>query len=203
MNPHKSLPALVRAKDVLSGLVSLLLGLLPSPLQAAQSVTLAWNAVNGVAGYHLHYGTASGTYSQTTDVGAITTATVSRLTPGLTYYFVVTAYNVAGLQSLPSNQVSFLATANAAAPARPVISAVQSVANGNVQLTVTDSVGQTDSVYASSDLQSWTLLSTAVTQTGTLTVDDPAAAGVNQRFYRASDATVSSDPTPPNPPVLK
>ena len=194
MKPHKSLPALVRAKAVLSGIISLLLGLSLSPLQAAQSVTLAWNAVSGVAGYRLHYGTASGTYIQITDVGDITTATVSSLTPGSTYYFVVTAYNVAGLESLPSNQVSFLATANAAAPAHPVISAIQSVANGAVQLTVTDSIGQTDSVYESSDLQSWTLLSTAVNRTGTLTVDDPGAAGMNQRFYRASDATVSSDP---------
>jgi len=194
MKPNKSLPALVRAKDILSGLASLLLGLLPSSLQAAQSVTLAWNAVNGVAGYRLHYGTASGTYTQTVDVGDITTATVSRLTPGLTYYFAVTAYNVAGLESLPSNQVSFLATADAAAPAHPVISAIQRVANGAVQLTVTDSFGQTDSVYASSDLHSWTLLTTAVNRTGTLTVNDPGAAGMNQRFYRAKDATVSTDP---------
>jgi uncharacterized protein (TIGR02597 family) len=193
MKSHKSWHALVRATAVLSDIVSLLMGL-SSPLQAAQSVSLAWDTESGVAGYRLHYGTASGIYTQTVDVGDTTTATVSSLTPGLTYYFVVTAYNVAGLESLPSNQVSFLATANAGAPAHPVISAIQSVANGAVQLTVTDSVGQTDSIYTSSDLQSWMLLTTAVNRTGTLTVDDPRAAGTNQRFYRASDATVSSDP---------
>jgi len=175
MKPRKSCCALVGATAAISGILSLLIGFF-SPLQAAQSVTLAWNAENSVAGYRLHYGTASGTYTQTTDVGNVTTATVSSLTPGLTYYFMVTAYNVAGLESLPSNQVSFLATANVAAPAHPVISAMQNVANGDVELTVTDSVGQTDSVYASSDLESWLLLATPVNRTQTVRADFPHTA---------------------------
>src|ERR1700751_3673987 len=111
MKPYKSLLALGRWKAVLAALVSFWIGLLPQ-LQAVQSVSLAWDAESGVAGYRLHYGTASGTYTQTVDVGDTTTATVSRLAPGSTYYFAVTAYNAAGLESLPSNQVSFLATAN-------------------------------------------------------------------------------------------
>ena len=82
MKPHKSWQALVRATAGLSGILSLWSGL-SSPMQAAQSVTLAWNPENSVAGYRLHYGTASGTYTQTTDVGNVTTATVSSLTPGL------------------------------------------------------------------------------------------------------------------------
>jgi len=107
MKPHKSWRALVRATAGFSGILSLLIGLL-SPLQAGQSVSLAWNAESGVAGYRLHYVTASGTYTQTFDVGDTTTATVSSLTPGSTYYFFVTAYNAAGVESLPSNLVSFL-----------------------------------------------------------------------------------------------
>jgi hypothetical protein len=46
---HKSVFALVRGIAVLVSVVSVLLGSL-SPVQAAQSVTLAWNPDTGVAG---------------------------------------------------------------------------------------------------------------------------------------------------------
>ncbi len=95
----------VHWKTLLSGLVSLLLGLVSAA--HAANVTLAWDAESGVAGYRLHYGTSSGSYTQSSDVGTNTTATVSNLTAGQTYYFVVTAYNSAGLESQPSDQVSF------------------------------------------------------------------------------------------------
>ena len=57
-----------------------------------------------------------------------------------------------------------------------------------------DSVGQMDNIYVSSDLQSRTLLATAVNQTGTVVVNDPDVAAVNQRFYRVTDSTATSDP---------
>jgi hypothetical protein len=84
-----------------------------SPAHAAQSVTLAWNRDTDptVVGYRLHDGTSSGNYTRTIEVGNTTTATVSNLTAGQTYYFAVTAYNAVGRESLPSNQVSFTATA--------------------------------------------------------------------------------------------
>jgi len=188
MMNHKSVLALVRGTAVLVGVVSVLLGSL-SPVQAAQSVTLAWNPDPGVAGYHLHYGTASGVYNQTTDVGNTTTATVPNLTPGLTYFFVVTAFNTAGLESLPSNEVSFTAALD-----RPAISAMQQSPNGGFQFTVTDALDQTDSVYASSDLATWTLLTTVVNTTGTFVVNDPEAANVERRFYRVTDYGVTTDP---------
>jgi hypothetical protein len=82
--------------------------------QAAQSVTLAWNASSGpnLTGYRLHYGTSRGIYTQTPiNVGAgTTTATVTNLAAGSTYYFVVAAYSGAG-ESAYSNEVSFTATA--------------------------------------------------------------------------------------------
>jgi hypothetical protein len=90
--------------------LSLLLGSLLAA-QAAPSVTLAWDPDSGVAGYRLHYGISSGSYAETKDVGNTTTSTVSSLTAGQTYYFVVTAYDTDGLESLPSNEVSFTAAA--------------------------------------------------------------------------------------------
>jgi hypothetical protein len=59
----------------------------------------------------IHYGTASGTYSQGIDVGNTTSYTVSNLIDGQTYYFAVTTYNAAGDESVDSNEVSMLATA--------------------------------------------------------------------------------------------
>src|SRR5215469_13459156 len=80
--------------------------------QAAQSVTLAWNPSSGpnLAGYRVHEGTVSGTYTKTIDVGNSTTATILGLTAGVTYYFVVTAYNTTGVESTHSNQISFTGT---------------------------------------------------------------------------------------------
>lgn len=72
----------------------------------ARQVTLVWDAnTSGIAGYRLHYGTRSGSYSRQLDVGLVTTAIVSDLADGTTYFFVVNAYNAYG-ESPPSNEVS-------------------------------------------------------------------------------------------------
>ena len=85
----------------------------PSPTPST-SITLAWNADSATSdpgtnptGYKLHIGFSSGNYTQTENVGKVTTATVSSLKSGSTYYFVVTAYDAAGIQSPYSNQVSY------------------------------------------------------------------------------------------------
>ena len=84
----------------------------PSPTPNPD-ITLAWNAnqatgnsATNTAGYRVHMGSASVVYTQTTDVGNATTCAVSDLMSGTTYYFVVTAYDSAGLDSPPSNDVS-------------------------------------------------------------------------------------------------
>ncbi len=79
------------------------------PGHSAQSVTLAWNASSDatVSGYKVRYGTTSGNPNQTVTIGKVTTATVSSLNDATTYYFTVVAYNPAGLESQPSNQISY------------------------------------------------------------------------------------------------
>ncbi len=83
------------------------------PASTALSVTLAWDASPDatVAGYNVHYGTASGHYTTALNVGKQTTAQVSGLQAGQTYFFVVTAYDNTGLESDPSNEVSYNPTA--------------------------------------------------------------------------------------------
>jgi subtilase family serine protease len=67
---------------------------------------LSWNPnpEPDIAGYRTHYGTASRDYREHMDVGNVTSATVSPLASGLTYYFAVTAYNHEGLESDFSNE---------------------------------------------------------------------------------------------------
>ena len=83
--------------------------------QAGQ-VNLAWNASAGATGYQVHYGTASGSYTNNANAGNTTTYTVANLADGATYYFAVKAYDGAGNQSGFSNEVSKTLAAVAPAP---------------------------------------------------------------------------------------
>ena len=86
----------------------------PTPTPApASSVSFAWNAdastgnaATNPVGYRLHTGFSSGNYTQTTDLGNSTTVTVPLQQSGSTYYFVVTAYNAAGVESPYSGELS-------------------------------------------------------------------------------------------------
>jgi hypothetical protein len=74
----------------------------------AWTVALAWDASAdpSVTGYRLHYGTVRRSYTRHIDVGNVTAATVSLPLSAPVCYFVVTAYNSAGLESLPSKELT-------------------------------------------------------------------------------------------------
>ncbi len=93
----RTLPSLV---------VMFIFALLPGKAAFADNVSLAWDANSeaDLEGYRVYYGTSSGNYSVVTDVGKVTTFTVTNLGPG-TYYFAVTAYN-SNTESSFSNEVS-------------------------------------------------------------------------------------------------
>lgn len=77
-----------------------------SPAKAA-SVRFAWNASEGtVTGYRIYYGTTQGSYPNRVEVGNETEHTVDGLDDGVTYYFVVRAYNDYG-ESGNSNVVQW------------------------------------------------------------------------------------------------
>ena len=86
----------------------------PTPIPIP-SVTLTWdsNPITGnpdtdAAGYFFRYGFSSGGETAKVNVGNVTVWTL-QLTSGTTYYFVVSAYNQAGVESPPSNEVSYKA----------------------------------------------------------------------------------------------
>lgn len=76
--------------------------------QAAE-VRLAWDPSPspGVIGYRLYWGTQTRLYTSNLDAGLVTTATVSGLVAGTTYYFAATAYAPGGLESDFSNEVQY------------------------------------------------------------------------------------------------
>ena len=161
----------------------LFLALLQKPVQAVQSVTLAWNANVDptVAGCNLYYGVASGTYTNVVNVGNVTNATIPGLVEGTTYYFAATAYDILGLESVYSNEASYAVPAKIAGaelqiratPARQVI------------LNVTGQVGHTYNIQASPDLTTWTIIGTVtVPAGGSLNFTDTNAASFLKRFYR-------------------
>jgi len=89
--------------------LALTLLLLAGP--AAHAIVLAWdpNEEPDVTGYRVHYGTASGQYSEIIDVGNATSAPIEDLLPGTTYFFAVTAYNSLNVESLPSDEIAYSA----------------------------------------------------------------------------------------------
>src|SRR5207245_4056599 len=77
-------------------------------LSSAAQVTLAWdpNTETDLAGYKLYYGTSSGSYPSSVDVGNLTSYTLSGLLEGQIYYFSATAYDLNVSESGFSNEAS-------------------------------------------------------------------------------------------------
>lgn len=73
---------------------------------SAGSITLAWNAVAGAAGYRVYYGNASGQYTGSKDVGAATSTALSGLADCVEWYVAVKAYNTAGESATYSTEVT-------------------------------------------------------------------------------------------------
>ena len=75
---------------------------------SAQAATVQWspNPESNIAGYKLSYGTQTGVYTTSIDVGNVTTYNLT-LTPGTRYFVVLQAYNTAGLYSPYSTEVVY------------------------------------------------------------------------------------------------
>jgi hypothetical protein len=184
-------------------------------LEAAPDVSLAWDPSPDadVSGYRLNYGLESGVYPQIIDVGNTTTATVSGLAAGQTFYFVVTAYTAEGMESLPSNEVSFtqplpqsaslnvqiLSDMDPDFPHDPIslpggdpkhppilLGMIRRAEGGAHEFTVKAPEGSTIRLYGSSDLVTWTLLGRVPNPTGALRIGAIESSDVRSRYYRAA-----------------
>jgi Dockerin type I domain len=108
MTTHRCLThSVVGPAGFLIGLI--LLSIWPlGTLEASTFVNLAWDANTepDLAGYRIHYGTSSGRYTSSTDVGLANVYSISNLQASTTFYFVVTAIDRAGNESAYSNEVA-------------------------------------------------------------------------------------------------
>ena len=109
--PKRLSHLLAYAFIILSAFV--LMASLPSPFAHAAQVKLAWtqSSSTDVIGFKVYYGTASRSYSYAVNVGLSTCCVISGLKDGITYYFATTAYNTSKIESVLSNEVSYVAGA--------------------------------------------------------------------------------------------
>ena len=169
------------------------------------NVTLNWEASpsGSVNGYRVYFGAESGIYTNTTDVGNVTVLTIPGLEGGVTYYFVVSAYDATGLESDFSNEVAYTPAVNSAPQASSLQLRVTSA--GQMILTLAGLSGRTYDLLASPDLKDWTAIARVTVGTGgALDFTDPEAAKYPARFYRARETRpeVQLRISSAGPPVL-
>jgi fibronectin type III domain protein/dockerin type I repeat protein len=117
-----------------AGFALLLSFMFSGPLFSATTIQLSWspNSEPDLSGYRLRYGTSPGSYTQTINVGKVTTYSISGLDSSLTYYFVLHAYDGAGNVSLPSNEASGKPSIVVGPP--PTLASALEVASGSVYI---------------------------------------------------------------------
>ena len=88
---------------------------------SAANVNLIWDANSepDLAGYKLFYGTASGHYDVSVDVGNTNSYTIANLSEGTTYYFAAVAYDASHNESAYSEELVFTVKAPNSAPDIP------------------------------------------------------------------------------------
>jgi len=149
---------------------------------ALQPVPLAWNAGQdpSVTGYAVYYGTNSGSHPTRVDAGTNVAIMINGFAEGATYYFVVTSYNSAGIESAPSNEISYIVPGlltmsyNASSGAGPILS-------------FPVAPGHSYEVQATADFITWTTIAqTTIEAANGLAQyqDAPADMVYQQRFYR-------------------
>jgi hypothetical protein len=147
---------------------------------AGQAVTLGWTASSDstVVGYYLYYGTTSGVFTGKINVGTNTEYSVSGLAAGSTYYFTITAYNAAEIESSYVPQVSYLVPG--------LLTLTQSLTAGLMRVQFPVAPGQSYQLQTSSNLESWSNLWLTPTQTNNTWIeyDEPLTNGVPSRYYR-------------------
>jgi len=140
---------------IVSAVFGGILASIPFPASAVQNVTLSWNPSTSpnVAGYDIYYGPACGTYTNKISVGNVTSATVPGLKEGACDYFVVTARATSGLESLPSNEVSYNI------PDRAILAIQMFQLHGapaSVTITATGATPSEWALESSPDFKTWT-----------------------------------------------
>ena len=142
-----------------SALLAVAVFVMGAACSPAGSVSLSWDfptersdgtPLTDLAGCRVHYGIASGDYVVSEDAGATNCATISGLQEDCTYYFAVTAYDVAGMESPYSEEATVTVPKANRAP-RLLACEDQAVVIGSVcrfQVCAVDADGQVPDLSA-------------------------------------------------------
>ena len=132
-------------------------------------VTVAWDPENapGLAGYRIHYGTVSNNYSFTANAGTQTTATITGLAEGATYYFSATAYDTAGTESAFSNEIAYTVPSSCSYTIAPASNSFMA-AGGTGSVTITT---QSTCSWATANPASWITITSGASGKGNGTVN--------------------------------
>lgn len=155
----------------------------------AKPITLGWNAASDVTirGYAIYYGRTNLTTNTRIDSGTNLSCTISGMLVGVTYRIYAVSYDAQGIESLPSNQITFTPT-TPAAPNPPPRLQIARQADGSMKLSLTTATNVTCAIQFASTptAQYWqTLTNVPANQAGNVIATDISASRVPQRFYRA------------------
>jgi len=123
-------------------ILAIIFTLILMPRCFSAQITVAWdeNFEPDIAGYKMYYGTTSGNYEYSVDVGNNTSCSISGLIEGTTYYLAATAYDTNNIESSFSEELI-----HTIANQPPVADLVAIPVSGEAPLTVTfDAVGSSD-----------------------------------------------------------
>ena len=152
--------------------------------QAAQT-TLSWtpptNYAGGMAipdfvGYNLHMGTSSGNYTQTIEVGDVTSYTVNNLTSGTTYYFALSAVDSFGNESGYSSEVN--SSGQTIQPPPPTLYTLTASAGSGGSITPSGSV-----VLSQGTSQAYSVAPTAGYKISGVSVDGTSVGAVSSYTF--------------------
>lgn len=175
--------------------LSLLLMQLAATLSAdaqviAKSITLGWNAASDVTvrGYAIYFGRTNQTVNTRLDAGTNLSCSISGMVVGVTYRIYAVSYDALGIESLPSNQLTYTPTIPAVTNAPPRLQIARQ-ANGSMTLSFTTGTNSTCAIQfaATPTAKYWqTLTNVTANQVGAVIATDISASRVPQRFYRVA-----------------
>jgi hypothetical protein len=151
-------------------------------IMPSYSAPLTWckSPDSRVVGYWVYYGTTSRKYSNRIDVGNVTAKEILGLSSGVTYFFTVTSYDSAGLESPFSEEIRFV-------PGTPTIH-LSGADSGRSVLTVKGLIGHTYEIQATQDFKTWIPIGLVILgASATVNFDVKNAVNLQHRFYRTRD----------------
>jgi len=149
----------------------------------AAPVALAWKPSTNstIAGYHIYYGTASRNYTNVVSAGNSSSATISNLLAGATYYFAATSYTATGLESDYSGEAAYAVPTNAMLHA-------SIASDSNRSLTIVGLIGSVYQIQSATNLGPSTVWSPFLTYSQTNFIQTiNVTSSVPQVFYRVAN----------------